>query len=287
MGTSNILLPLSLLIGIIIIPFACGWGYDGHIAICRIAQARLSKTASLAVRRLLPAHANGDLGLLCPWADRIKMHYPWSADLHFINTPDNLCTYDYTRDCKGRDGVKNKCLAGAINNYTTQLINRHVKTNRYNLTESLLFLSHFIGDIHQPLHVGFTSDKGGNTIRVTWFTRKQVLHHVWDTDLIRTDEGGFNASLLNNFIKKIEQEITENKWRYQVNRWEACSNNQTTCPNIYAAESIKAACDWAYKGVHRGSILKELYFQTRSPVVEMRLAQAGVRLAATLNRIFA
>ncbi|EYU29990.1 hypothetical protein MIMGU_mgv11b0193492mg, partial [Erythranthe guttata] len=137
MGTSDILLPLSLLIGITIIPFAYGWGYDGHIAICRIAQ---------------------------------------------------------------------------------------------------------------PLHVGFTSDKGGNTIRVTWFTRKQVLHHVWDTDLIRTDEGGFNASLLNNFIKKIEQEITENKWRYQVNRWEACSNNQTTCPNIYAAESIKAACDWAYKG---------------------------------------
>lgn len=30
----------------------------------------------------------------------------------------------------------------------------------------------------QPLHVGFTSDKGGNTIKVTWFTRKQALHHV-------------------------------------------------------------------------------------------------------------
>ncbi|XP_012845946.1 PREDICTED: endonuclease 2-like [Erythranthe guttata] len=128
----------------------------------------------------------------------------------------------------------------------------------------------------QPLHVGFTSDKGGNTIRVTWFTRKQVLHHVWDTDLIRTDEGGFNASLLNNFIKKIEQEITE------VIIHKMCEFNIR-----YAAESIKAACDWAYKGVHRGSILKELYFQTRSPVVEMRLAQAGVRLAATLNRIFA
>lgn len=30
----------------------------------------------------------------------------------------------------------------------------------------------------QPLHVGFTSDKGGNTIDVHWYTRKSVLHHV-------------------------------------------------------------------------------------------------------------
>lgn len=84
-----------------------------------------------------------------------------------------------------------------------------------NLTEALMFLSHFMGDIHQvlgfpktrlpmdghkctysisrntpssksivmpcyvqPLHVGFTSDRGGNTIDVHWYTRKQVLHHV-------------------------------------------------------------------------------------------------------------
>jgi len=30
----------------------------------------------------------------------------------------------------------------------------------------------------QSLHVGFTSDKGGNTIDVHWDTRKTVLHHV-------------------------------------------------------------------------------------------------------------
>lgn len=30
----------------------------------------------------------------------------------------------------------------------------------------------------QPLHVGFTSDRGGNEIDVHWFTRKQNLHHV-------------------------------------------------------------------------------------------------------------
>jgi hypothetical protein len=42
----------------------------------------------------------------------------------------------------------------------------------------LLFLSHFMGDIHQPMHVGFTSDEGGNTINLRWFRRKSNLHHV-------------------------------------------------------------------------------------------------------------
>ena len=47
-----------------------------------------------------------------------------------------------------------------------------------NLTESLMFLAHFVGDIHQPLHVGFEEDEGGNTIIVHWYRRKSNLHHV-------------------------------------------------------------------------------------------------------------
>ncbi|PIN22063.1 nuclease S1 [Handroanthus impetiginosus] len=200
---------------VVIIPLACGWGYDGHTVICKIAQERLSKVAAEAVRKLLPAYSNDDLGRLCPWADRIRFRYRWSSDLHYINTPDDLCSYKYTRDCKNRNGIKGRCLAGAINNYTNQLMSYHNEKLRYNLTEALLFMSHFIGDIHQPLHVGFTSDKGGNKINVTWFNRKQVtLHHVWDTDIIRKEEGGFNASNIDDFIKEIQQKI---KVRFSIN----------------------------------------------------------------------
>jgi S1/P1 Nuclease len=41
-----------------------------------------------------------------------------------------------------------------------------------------MFLSHFVGDVHQPLHVGFEADEGGNTIVVHWYRRKTNLHHV-------------------------------------------------------------------------------------------------------------
>lgn len=41
-----------------------------------------------------------------------------------------------------------------------------------------MFLAHFMGDIHQPLHVSFADDEGGNSIIVHWYRRKSNLHHV-------------------------------------------------------------------------------------------------------------
>ncbi|KAL3636072.1 Endonuclease 2 [Castilleja foliolosa] len=268
------------------IPAAYGWGIDGHQIICKLAQPRLTKAAANAVSELLPSDAQNDLSSLCSWADRVRFRYHWSAPLHFIDTPDNLCTYQYKRDCKDEDGVQDRCVAGAINNYTTQLLS-YAKTTtsapQYNLTEALLFLSHFIGDIHQPLHVGFTSDRGANMIDVHWYRRKSVLHHVWDTDIIETAEKRFYNSDVNQLIDALQHNITT-VWSKQASDWEAC--NKTACPDLYASEGIKAACDWAYKGVEEDSILEDDYFLSRRPVINLRLAQGGVRLAATLNRIF-
>ncbi|KAH6805374.1 endonuclease 2 [Perilla frutescens var. frutescens] len=265
------------------IPVGHSWGIDGHLIICRLAQPRLSKAAADAVSQLLPADAENDLGSLCSWADRVKFRFHWSSPLHYLNTPDNLCTYQYNRDCKDEDGRKDRCVAGAINNYTTQLLSYGDSSPRYNLTEALLFLSHFMGDIHQPLHVGFTSDKGANTIDVHWYKRKAVLHHVWDSSVIETAEERFYDAQVNELIDALQKNITT-VWSDQAKAWETC--DKTSCPDVYASEGIKAACDWAYKGVHEDSVLGDDYFLSRRPVVNLRLAQGGVRLAATLNRIF-
>ncbi|KAF5207605.1 Endonuclease [Thalictrum thalictroides] len=275
---------LSFVFFLILFPVIHGWGEDGHLTVCRIAQSRLSDAAKSAVKDLLPDYADNDLGSMCSWADRMKFRYHWSSPLHYIDTPDNLCSYRYNRDCKDETGEADRCVAGAVNNYTTQL-QSYPTSSEYNLTEALLFLSHFIGDIHQPLHVGFTSDRGGNTIDVHWYTRKQVLHHVWDANIIETSEERFQDSNVDEFIDAIQQNIT-GTWAEQVPGWETCSRNETTCPDVYASESIKAACAWAYKGVSEGSTLEDDYFLSRLPVVNLRLAQGGVRLAATLNRIF-
>jgi len=88
----------------------------------------------------------------------------------------------------------------------------------------------------QPLHVGFTSDKGANLINVHWYTKKQNLHHVslilmfvhyccmtyftiysthqfyatqvWDANIIETAEERFYDSDINSFTKAIQENIT-------------------------------------------------------------------------------
>ena len=57
-------------------------------------------------------------------------------------------------------------------------------------------------------------------------------------------------------------------------------------PCSYAIESINLSCNYAYKDVVQNITLGDDYYFTRYPVVEKRLAQAGVRLALILNRIF-
>ncbi|KAK1320917.1 Endonuclease 2 [Acorus calamus] len=56
---------------------------------------RLSESAADAVKELLPGYADNDLASVCSWADRVKFRYHWSSPLHYIDTPDELCNYDY------------------------------------------------------------------------------------------------------------------------------------------------------------------------------------------------
>ncbi|KAK9267770.1 hypothetical protein L1049_010204 [Liquidambar formosana] len=272
-----------------LLPGIHGWGKDGHYAICKIAEGFLTENTLAAVKALLPDNAEGDLAAVCSWADEIRFHWRWSGPLHYVDTPDFRCNYEYSRDCHNSAGCKDMCVSGAINNYTMQLKSTYSDFNsemKYNLTEALMFLSHFIGDIHQPLHVGYTGDEGGNTITVRWYRRKTNLHHVWDTMIIESALKTFYGSDLAIMIQAIQRNITDG-WSNDISSWENCSFNQTVCPNPYASESISLACKFAYRNATPGSTLGDDYFLSRLPVVEKRLAQSGVRLAATLNRIFA
>jgi len=55
---------------------------------------------------------------------------------------------------------------------------------------------------------------------------------------------------------------------------------------VYASESINLACNYAYKDDKQDATLEDDYFLSRLPIVEKRIAQGGVRLAALLNQIF-
>ncbi|KAK4491680.1 hypothetical protein RD792_002446 [Penstemon davidsonii] len=319
-----------LMVVMLIIPKTLGWGKEGHYIVCKIAENYLTADALAAAKALLPDSAEGDLAAVCSWPDQIRFHYRWSSPLHYIDTPDFRCNYQYCRDCHDSVGRKDRCVTGAIYNYTMQLMSEHrqsdLSVTKYNLTEALMFLSHFVGDVHQPLHVGFTGDEGGNTINVRWYRRKSNLHHVshelleinyilsntiklwfkeykfgdlawpllicvalfqvvhsvWDTMIIESALKTYYNSDLTTMIQSIQSNIKDAF--IGVASWKNC--NGTVCPEPYASESINLACKFAYRNATPGSTLGDDYFLTRLPVVEQRLAQGGVRLAAILNSIF-
>jgi len=263
---------------------ADAWGKEGHFMVCKIAEKYLTERTSSAVSELLPEVAGGELAAVCSWADEVRFRYRWSSPLHYINTP-GVCTYTESRDCHNSKGEKDMCVVGAINNYTDQLQTFGDSSNKYNLTESLMFLAHFVGDVHQPLHVGYEADEGGNTIIIHWYRRKTNLHHVWDVSIIETAMKDFYNNDLNSMLEAIQVNITDG-WSDEVDGWEKCRNKKVTCANTYALESIQLACRYAYKDVEQNSTLGDEYFFSRLPIVEKRIAQAGVRLALILNRIF-
>nr|POF10727.1 endonuclease 1 [Quercus suber] len=280
-----LLLCFAFMIG----PGAQGWSKEGHIMTCRIAQGLLGSEALEVIQNLLPLNVNGDLSALCTWPDQVRHwhKYRWTSPLHFIDTPDDGCTFNYQRDCHDPHGVEDVCVAGAVQNFTSQLVHYREGSadRRYNMTEALLFLSHFMGDIHQPMHVGFTSDEGGNTINLRWFRHKSNLHHVWDREIVLTALSDYYEKDMDLLQKDIEGNFTDGIWSSDVSSWEHC-DDILSCVTKWAVESINIACKWGYKGVDPGTTLADDYFDSRMPIVMKRIAQGGVRLAMILNRLF-
>ncbi|GAB2297028.1 hypothetical protein Dimus_031132 [Dionaea muscipula] len=277
---------LSLLL--FLVPAIHGWGKDGHYTICKLAESMFTTTTASQVQTLLEPTGATDLASLCSWADNVREYLPWSAALHFADIQDpNSCTFQYDRDCVDTNGVLDRCVVGAINNYTGQLFDYMNGTQTsYNYTQSLLFLSHFMGDVHQPLHCGHAVDLGGNEIDLYWYSTSTNLHHVWDTNMIYSEEDDFYSQSVDGLVSAINQNMT-GAWSNLVQSWQICSGSPLPCPSVYANESIQAACQWAYPDATAGSTLGDSYFYSRYPIANTRMAAAGARLAATLNNIFA
>ena len=149
-----------------IVTTAC-WGPVGHGLVARLAQSQLTPIANNWVQEFIPNDLNGDLSRIASWPDLLLYantnpldynQWQWSRELHYINTPDWNCTYSAARDC-----VRERCIEGALKNYSSRLVDDNCDYAEQQ--EALFFLVHFLGDVHQPLHCGFRSDFGGNSVK--------------------------------------------------------------------------------------------------------------------------
>ena len=133
----------------------------------------------------------------------------------------------------------------------------------------LKLLLHFIGDLHQPLHVGRKEDKGGNDIQLQWFNQGSNLHRVWDTNLIES-YGMSYTELAGNLPRWSKSQVRE---RQQGSLLEWVDENQDLANRVYAS-------------VETGEKLSYNYRYQWWDVVEQQLLLAGLRLAAMLNEVY-
>jgi hypothetical protein len=241
-----------------------GWGPDGHRIIAEIAERYLQPGTRAAIRELLGDESLADAS---NWADRVRDNpaYDWSKPMHHINVPRPANKVDLSRDCNN-DG----CVIAAITRYAGVLRDR--KAPRDQRIEALKFLVHFVGDVHQPLHVSYADDRGGNQIKVTWFGDSNWnLHAVWDSALIQRDMSNDREVMVARLIDGItNKELRE--WRSSMN------------PIVWANESLTITRQ-LYRDLPADKQLDEAYYDASIATVEARLSAAGVRLAMVLNDI--
>lgn len=234
------------------------WGSTGHRALAEVASFYLTENAKNKINEILDGETIVTASM---YADDIKSdsrydeYYNW----HFINMELDENYEDTVPSEKGDVFIAiNKCLDILESD---------------SLTDSdksfyLKLLIHFIGDLHQPMHIGRYEDRGGNRVYVKWFGRNSNLHRVWDSEMIN----GYNMSyseLAKNLPTPENLEIEFE--RDDLIDWVNETHSYTR--KIYNDVSIDDNLGYEYQ-YQNFQIVREL------------ILKGGMRLASVLNYLF-
>jgi len=236
------------------------WGRTGHRVTGEIAEKYLSKKAKRKIDALLKGES---LAFVSTYADEIKSdtiyrpYGPW----HYVNFPFGARYETHPKNDRG-DIITaiNKCVDILKDN----------TSNDESKAFHLRLLVHFIGDLHQPLHIGMAKDRGGNDFQVRWFDDGTNLHSVWDTKMIES----YNMSY---------SELAANEDRLSDAQLKAIKKGSTT---DWMYES-RALCEKVYQNTKVGEKLGYRYMYEYLNIVRFQLQKGGIRLATLLNDIFA
>lgn len=240
-------------------PIEDDWGQTGHRVVAEVATQYLNKKAKRAILKLLDG---APLALVSTYADEMKSYkkydsyYTW----HYINMPLDADYDSYKANPEGDlyKGIQ-KCIQVLKDEDAS------IEDKQFHLK----LLVHFIGDLHQPMHIGRAEDRGGNDIRLKWFGRNTNLHSVWDTKIIEHFDMSYTewASNLPTLSWKKQKELQSS----EVIDW--VEESQDLAKTIYNATK-------------EGEKLSYLYKDLNLETIRDQLIKAGVRLAGILNDIF-
>jgi hypothetical protein len=247
---------------------ARAWGDLGHKVICEIAFRLVQPDTQTAINRLTRLDSEfKTFSDSCIYPDHPRIR----AAEHFLNLP---------RDSKGLTSDQcpqaDACVLTAIL-HDFKILHAKEQADASKLV-ALKSLGHWVGDIHQPLHVSFLDDKGGNTIRTSGQCSGN-LHAVWDTCLVQYAIGPDASEAVTDLLAAIAPEMKA--------QWTASAPRDWANESFAVAEAARtmycvmhvSSCDTTSGALN----ISTQYLDANEPVVNEQLQKAGVRLAKLLD----
>jgi hypothetical protein len=296
---------------------AFAWGCKGHQIVALIAENHLNPNTRAMVKEILDAapidsalkRYCGESGLdafadSSTWADDERSIRPETAPLHYLDIPRGAAKADVANFCAAEG-----CVTSAIEAQLAIL--RDTAASVPARGDALRFLIHFVGDMHQPLHLTTNNDRGGNCVPISFFevqpnlTNGQKedyrpnLHSVWDTDIIeRFSQGQTPQQTADSLEKKYQsQRIAWQSAPIRVFAWaweshqlaEATAYRKVpTKISIKAPQPVATCADDNHISTRMLALherVNEKYQAAAAFVAEQQLVKAGVRLAMLLNSL--
>jgi len=251
----------ALLVLVIIAQNSFAWGPQGHMVVAQVADNNLSPAAKKAAAKLLN---NLTLADVANWADQIKSNAEWThtKSWHFLDLADGE---DYANVEHSHDGDVVEAITEMVKTLKDQRAPIQEKQN------ALRFLIHFMGDIHQPLHIGRPDDRGGNDLRVVFEGRKSNLHALWDSLMI---------------MKSPMDHIQYAKY-LETNSFVAPYDLPELAFSQIIAECMGARNSvYDFKDMATPVVLDTTYYNKNVALMNHQLLSGGKRLASILNTIF-
>lgn len=239
---------------------AAAWGPQGHRVAGMIAEQHLSPQARKAIDTLLGEET---LASASTWADRMR-----SDPSPFWQ--ETAGAYHYVKVTSGRgyqpgDAPPQGDAYSALADFARDLTSVAVSAERQRL--ALRFSIHIVQDLQQPLHAGERDDRGGNDVKVTFAGRPSNLHRVWDSGLLSTADRSDREWV--SYLSATYTDAGGSTWR-------------DADPLTWIGESARLS-----RSVYPDSaVLDSRYIRRHLETAERRLAQAGIRTAVYLNRLF-
>jgi hypothetical protein len=271
---------------------ARAWGQGGHYTVCEIGYLNLTPRAKAEVDRLVALDGRfASFTETCTFPDNPVSR----ASEHYSNYPRSQ-----RRIRPGCPGGR-PCVLGAIDSDLAIL--RSASASEPQKALAILYIGHWFGDLHQPLHISFADDRGGNSIKAPGpcsGTYEASLHSVWDSCVVERRIFGPGTDRLTRAraaAATLTASVTNRQRRNWVRskpwQWAGESYKLTLAPGTgycirksgdcwYSADRQAFAKD----DPQRTQVVDDAYLDRARPIVETRLRRAGIRLADALNRTF-